>query len=309
MASIATTATAMVHYVTPVAISIFITATQIARNKNVQVATAVTFSCVTAFYNCFFSDSLRVHTLNSQLDDAQKLMNAVTTKLGISEIKITNQTDAIQTINTLPSISSVFKGINFKSNEIYNHASDPVRKSMGQDAVIKLSLKDFENSGIQLSTLLDNLKTCHEKKVQFEEQKEKYENIAEKLDIRAENHHEETMVAQAKTDDAKDDVASAKDDVAAAKEQCKNDVVAAKEQCKNEAAAANKQCKTDLATAKDQCKEEVLAAKNKEVGCLKQLTDKTGTEATCKANLKNCEKNLNKCEHPGFLSTLFCWLN
>ena len=88
----------MVHYVTPVATSIFITATQIARNKNVQVATAVTFSCVTAFYNCFFSDSLRVHTLNSQLDDAQKLMNAVTTKLGISEIKITNQTDAIQTI-------------------------------------------------------------------------------------------------------------------------------------------------------------------------------------------------------------------
>ena len=277
----------MVHYVTPVATSIFITATQIARNKNVQVATAVTFSCVTAFYNCFFSDSLRVHTLNNQLDDAQKLMNAVTTKLGISEIKITNQTDAIQTINTLPSISSVFKGINFKSNEIYNHASDPVRKSMGQDAVIKLSLKDFENSGIQLSTLLDNLKTCHEKKVQFEEQKEKYENIAEKLDIRAENHHEETMVAQAKTEDAKDDVASAKDDVAAAKEQCKNDVVAAKEECKNE----------------------VMAAKNKEIGCLKQLTDKTGTEATCKANLKNCEKNLNKCEHPGFLSTLFCWLN
>ena len=73
-------------------------------------------------------------------------------------------------------------------------------------------------------------------------------------------------------------------------------------QAKTEAA------KDDVASAKEQCKNDVVAAKNKEIECMKQLTDKTGTEATCKANLKNCEKNLNKCEHPGFMRSLSCWL-
>ena len=257
------------------------------RNLKVQSLVAL---CIATFSYIAYLNWTR-NSMSAQILNNNEAIDRIAVQLGVAD-HITPDPDRTITLkkieefvnthfNSIDRISSVdrmFAGVNAHANLSWVHVDEKIKASMALANVrqdFSLSLKNIEQSGIQITSLIDKLRYCHLDKVHCEDQVSFLNNSVEKLDCRAEKHHEETLAAQVKTDAARVDILTAKDN-----------------------------CDAKVMAARDKCDKDIKIAQGANEKTVSEC--QKNTEAAMVAAATH-ETDLKHCLHPGFWLSIFCW--
>ncbi len=271
---------------------------QALRNGRVIALTGIVFAVISNLGYILYTNS-ELSALKSELKDAYHFNDRLGLLFGIPGLNISGGiAEQMQKINEyaqthlncfdrISSIERMLQGVNVHSSKLWSQADERVKASMALVPVSDpLTLNNIEQSGMQISGYVESLHHCHSSKVQCENQTEFLKNNLCTLDLRSEQHHQETLAA-------KDQTQAVEKDMRVAKDNCTAQVADARE--KGEKETAVERGRTSI------CDQNLSGTK-------KELADANLKSAVCQTELTNLNSTLITCVSPGFWRRLFCWI-